>query len=66
MIKPLSKEQVQLKKQRRLRDKSLEQHLLHRFLNHYGYDKGEITARAIIVLSPKCWCKFQLIVYLVV
>jgi len=48
MIKPLTKEQVQLKKQRRLRDKSLEQHLLHRFLNHYGYDKGEITARAII------------------
>jgi len=48
MIKPLTKEQVQLKEQRRLRDKSLEQHLLHRFLNHYGYDKGEITARAII------------------
>jgi len=37
-----------LKKQRRLRDKSLKQHLLHRFLNHYGYDKGEITALAII------------------
>jgi hypothetical protein len=48
MSKPLTKEQLQLKKIRRLKDKSLEQLLLHRFLNNYGYDKGEITAKAII------------------
>jgi hypothetical protein len=48
MSKPLTKEQIQLKKQRRLKDKSLEKLLLHRFLNNYGYDRGEITARAII------------------
>ncbi len=45
---PLTKEQIQLKKFRRLHDKSLQQLLLYRFLNHYGYDKGEITANAII------------------
>lgn len=48
MSKTVTKEQVQLKKFRRLNDKSLEQHLLHRFLNQYGYDRGEITAKAII------------------
>jgi len=48
MSKPLTKEQVQLKKIRRLKDKNLHNLLLHRFLNHYGYDKGEITAKAII------------------
>lgn len=48
MSKPLTKAQIQLKKQRRLRDKNLEQHLLHRFMNNYGYDKGEVTAKAII------------------
>jgi len=48
MSKPLTKEQVQLKKMRRLKDKNLRQLLLHRFLNHYGYDRGEITAKAII------------------
>ena len=48
MSKPITKEQIQLKKFRRLKDKSLEQHLLHRFLNNYGYDRGEITAKAII------------------
>lgn len=48
MTKPVTKEQIQLKKMRRLRDKNLRQLLLYRFLNHYGYDKGEITARAII------------------
>ncbi len=48
MSKPLTKAQVQLKKCRRLKDKNLHQHLLHRFLNHYGYDKGEVTAKAII------------------
>jgi hypothetical protein len=48
MTKPVTKEQIQLKKMRRLKDKSLNQLLLHRFLNNYGYDKGEITAKAII------------------
>ena len=48
MSKALTKEQIQLKKFRRLSDKSLEQLLLNRFLNNYGYDRGEITAKAII------------------
>ena len=48
MTKPLTKAQVQLKKCRRLKDKGLHQLLLHRFLHHYGYDKGEVTATAII------------------
>lgn len=48
MSKPLTKEQIQLKKIRRLQDKNLHNMLLHRFLNQYGYDKGEITAKAII------------------
>lgn len=48
MTKPLTKEQVQLKKIRRLRSKNLQQLLLYRFLNHYGYDKGKITAKAIV------------------
>jgi len=46
--RPLTAKEVNHKKFRRLHDKSLEQVLLHRFLNHYGYDKGEVTARAII------------------
>ena len=48
MSKPLTKAQVQLKKCRRLKSKNLRQLLLYRFLNHYGYDRGEITAKAII------------------
>jgi hypothetical protein len=48
MTKPLTKEQIQLKKLRRLKAKGLRQMLVHRFLNNYGYDKGEITARAIV------------------
>ena len=48
MSKSVTKEQIQLKKCRRLKDKNLHQHLLYRFLNQYGYDKGEITAKAII------------------
>jgi len=48
MSKPLTKEQIQLKKIRRLKGKTLRHVLLYRFLNHYGYDKGEITAKAII------------------
>jgi predicted transcriptional regulator len=46
--RPLTAKELNYKKFRRLHDKSLEQVLLHRFLNHYGYDKGEVTARAII------------------
>ena len=48
MSKTLTKEQAQLKKVRRLKSKSLKQVLLWRFLNHYGYDKGHVTATAII------------------
>jgi hypothetical protein len=48
MTKPLTKQQIQLKKMRRLKDKNLRQLLIYRFLNHYGYDKGEITAKAIV------------------
>jgi len=48
MSKSLTKAQIQLKKCRRLKDKGLHRLLLHRFLHHYGYDKGEVTARAII------------------
>ncbi|MBC8478431.1 DUF1670 domain-containing protein [bacterium] len=48
MTKPFNKELSQLKKARRIQDKNLKQLLLHRFLNNYGYDKGEITAKAII------------------
>lgn len=48
MNKPLTKSQIQLKKFRRLNDKSLKQLLIYRFLNQYGYDKGEITAKAIV------------------
>jgi len=43
MSKSLTKAQIQNKKYRRLKDKSLEQHLLYQFLNNYGYDKGEIA-----------------------
>lgn len=46
--RPMTAEEARLKKFRRIHDKSLEQVLLHRFLNHYGYEKGEVTARAII------------------
>jgi hypothetical protein len=46
--RPMTTEEIQYKKFRRLHDKSLEQVLLHRFLNQYGYDKGEVTAKAII------------------
>ncbi|MHA2313501.1 MAG: DUF1670 domain-containing protein [Candidatus Thorarchaeota archaeon] len=48
MTKVLTKQETQMKKLRRINDKGLKQLLLYRFLNHYGYDKGEITAKAII------------------
>lgn len=46
--RPMTAQEINHKKFRRIHDKSLEQVLLHRFLNHYGYEKGEVTARAII------------------
>ena len=48
MSKTLTKHEVNLKKFRRINDKSLRQHLIHRFINSYGYDKGEVTAQAIV------------------
>ena len=48
MSKPLTKDQIQIKKMRRLKSKNLHQLLTHRFLNHYGYDKGAITVKAIV------------------
>lgn len=48
MSKPLTKAKIQIKKMRRLKSKNLHQLLTYRFLNHYGYDKGEITAKAIV------------------
>ena len=46
--RPMTAKEIKLKKFRRIHDKSLAQVLLHRFMNHYGYEKGEVTARAII------------------
>ena len=48
MSKSLTRTQVNEKKFRRINDKSLRQLLIHRFLNDYGYDKGEVTATAIV------------------
>jgi hypothetical protein len=48
MSKTLTKHEVNLKKFRRINDKSLRQHLIYKFLNSYGYDKGEVTAQAIV------------------
>jgi hypothetical protein len=47
-MKKLSKDQINLKKFGRVNDKSLRQLLLYRFIHHYGYDKGTVTAKAII------------------
>ena len=44
MSKTLTKHEVNLKKFRRINDKSLRQLLIHKFINSYGYDKGEVTA----------------------
>ena len=46
--RPQTKEAINLRRFNRLNGKSLKQVLLHRFLNHYGYDKGEVTAKAIV------------------
>ncbi len=46
--RPQTKEAINLRRFNRLNGKSLKQVLLNRFLNHYGYDKGEVTAKAIV------------------
>jgi hypothetical protein len=46
--RPQTKEAIYLRKSNRLKGKSLKQVLLYRFLNQYGYDKGEVTAKAIV------------------
>jgi len=43
-----SKESVAEKRYHRIKGKSLKKMLLDRFLNHYGYDKGTVTASAIV------------------
>ena len=48
MSKPETRTAINEKKVRRINDKSLRQLLIHRFLNDYGYDKGEVTATAIV------------------
>ena len=48
MSKPSTRTRINEKKVRRINDKSLRQLLIHRFLNDYGYDKGEVTATAIV------------------
>jgi len=48
MSKTLTKDEVNEKKFRRINDKSLRQLLIHRFTNAYGYDKGTVTAQAIV------------------
>ena len=48
MSKPQTRTAINEKKFRRINDKSLRQLLIHRFLNDYGYDKGEVTATAIV------------------
>ena len=47
-MKKMTKKLVNLKKFRRINDKNLRQLLPYRFLHHYGYDKGEVTAKAIV------------------
>jgi hypothetical protein len=44
----LTKQNINLKKFGRVNGKNLRQLLLYRFLHHYGYDKGEVTAQAIV------------------
>lgn len=45
--RPMRKGELNLKKFKRMNGKSLRNLLLYRFLHHYGYDKGEVTAKAI-------------------
>lgn len=46
--RPMTKGELNLRKFKRMSGKSLRNLLLHRFIHHYGYDKGEVTARAIV------------------
>lgn len=46
--RPQTKEAINRRKFNRLNGKSLKQVILYRFLNQYGYDKGEVTAKAIV------------------
>ena len=39
---------IALREYRRMKGKSLKHIILDRFLNHYGYDKGSVTASAIV------------------
>jgi hypothetical protein len=39
---------VAMREYKRMKGKSLKHIILDRFLNHYGYDKGAVTASAII------------------
>jgi len=48
MSKTLTRDEINQKKFRRINDKSLRQLLIHRPLNAYGYDKGSVTAKAIV------------------
>ncbi len=48
MSKTMTKHEINMKKFRRINNKSLRQHLIHKFLNSYGYDKGQVTAQAIV------------------
>ena len=43
-----SKESIAERRYHRIKGKSLKKILVDRFLNHYGYDKGAITASAIV------------------
>lgn len=43
-----SKSSLALREYQRMKGKSLKHIILDRFLNHYGYDKGAVTASAII------------------
>ena len=43
-----SKESISQRRYHRIKGKSLKKILVDRFLNHYGYDKGSVTANAIV------------------
>ncbi len=43
-----SKPTIALREYKRMKGKSLKHIVLDRFLNHYGYDKGTVTASAIV------------------
>jgi len=47
-IRPHDSSTMALRQYKRIKGKSLKHILLDRFLNHYGYDKGTITASAIV------------------